>query len=107
MAMAGDSNAAVLHELKEIKGLLQELLEVFSSFSNDGLPLKAQVPTSELLASVAAAAALIARDTARISSADLSQRIQMAQVLSTELVRQFDAYQHCIQRDQLESLATQ
>lgn len=104
--MATDPSSDVLCELREIKDLLRELLEVFSSFSNDGLPLKAQVPTSELLASTAAAAALIARDTARISSADLNQRIQMAQVLSTELVRQFDAYQHCIQRDQLESLAT-
>ena len=103
--MAGDPNAAMLQELKEIKGLLQELLDVFSSFSNDGLPLKAQVPTSELLASVVAAAALISRDTARISGADLTQRIHMAQMLSTELVRQFDSYQHYIQRDQLESLA--
>lgn len=79
-------------QLTEIAAELADIKELLSSFSNDGLPLRSQVPTSELMASLVAAAALLLRDQP-LSEGELNGRIQAAQVLASELIRQSDRYQ--------------
>lgn len=93
-----DVQAQILEELREIKELL-------SSTTSDGMPLRAMVPTTEVLASLVAAASLISRETLQLDQADLQQRCVAAQVLATELIRQFEAYHAARQSERLSSLA--
>lgn len=79
-------------ELQMIAAELSEIKELLSSFSHDGLPLRSQVPTSELLASLVASAALLLRDQP-LTEGELNGRIQAAQVLARELIRQCDLFQ--------------
>lgn len=90
-------------ELSAIKAELAEIKEILSSFTADGLPLRSQVPTSELIASLVAAASLIMRDRP-LPVGELNERIRAAQVLATELIRQSDHYQRATQADQLSHL---
>lgn len=101
-----DSLAARNHQLlKEILEQLRELNETLSSFTSEGLPLRAQVPNPGLLASLLAAAALISKERPGISQQDLSARVAAAQVLADELLRQHDGYRTSSQTDRLNQLA--
>lgn len=91
------------NDLATIKAELAEIKEILSSFTSDGLPLRSQVPTSELIASLVAAASLILRDKP-LPMSELNERIQAAQVLATELIRQSDHYQRATQAQQLSHL---
>jgi len=91
------------NDLATIKAELAEIKEILSSFTGDGLPLRSQVPTSELIASLVAAASLILRDKP-LPMGELNERIQAAQVLATELIRQSDYYQRATQAQQLAHL---
>lgn len=103
---ADDSLASRNHQLlKDILEQLRELNETISSFTSEGLPLRAQVPTAELLASLLAAAALISKERPVISQQDLSARVAAAQVLADELLRQHDGYRTTTQTDRLNQLA--
>ena len=90
-------------QLSAIAADLAEIKELLSSFSNDGLPLRSQVPTSELLASLVAAATLMLRDKP-LSHADLMDRITAAQALASELIRQSDRYQQQTRPEHLAAL---
>jgi hypothetical protein len=92
--------------LQEILAQLQQLNQTLDDFTGQGMPLKAQVPDSQLIASIAAAAALIGRETPSISSLDLQGRIAAAQVIANELIRAFDAYQSQTRSDRLNHLAS-
>jgi hypothetical protein len=91
--------------LRDILQQLQQLNQTLDDFTGQGMPLKAQVPTSELLASIVAAAALITRESATINPMDLQGRITGAQVLASELIKAFDAYQQQTQAGRLDQLA--
>jgi hypothetical protein len=91
-------------QLEAIRLELAEIKELLVAFTNDGLPLRSQLPSSELIASLAAAVALLLRDQP-LAGADLQLRMQAAQALATELIRQSDAYQAATQRQQLTHLA--
>lgn len=92
--------------LQDILVQLQQLNQTLDDFTAQGMPLKAQVPNSELIASIAAAAALVAREKPGITTMDLQGRIAAAQVLGSELIRAFDAYQNQTQADRLNHLAS-
>lgn len=87
----------VLAELREIK-------ELIAATTNDGMPLRAIVPGPEVLASLIAAASLISREKLQLDQADLQQRCVAAQVLASELLRQFDAYQGAKRNEMLSAL---
>lgn len=91
------------NDLAVIKAELAEIKELLSSFTHDGLPLRSQVPTSELIASLVAAASLILRDKP-LPMGELQERITAAQVLATELIRHCDHYQRATQTQQLSHL---
>lgn len=102
-----DSLAHRNHELlKEILEQLKQLNATFDSFTNDGFPLAQSVPTAELLASLAAAAALITKDNPRVTTEDLRGRVAAAQVLATELLSQHDRFQSETRTGRLNQLAT-
>lgn len=102
-----DSLAHRNHQLlKDILEQLQLLNTTLDSFTNDGFPLAQSIPSAELLASLIAAAALIAKDQPRLTPDDLNSRIQAAQVLATELVGQHDRFQAETQRHRLNHLAS-
>ena len=88
--------------LLQIAADLAEIKEVLVSFTGDGLPLRAQVPNSELLASLLMAAAMISRNPGAISAEDLSGRIAAAQVIASDAIRHFDQYQGQTQIAQLQ-----
>lgn len=92
--------------LRDILQQLQQLNQTIDDFTCQGMPLKAQVPTSELIASVVSAAALVMRDTPAISTLDLQGRIAAAQVLASELIRAYDAYQQQTHAGRLDQLAS-
>lgn len=89
--------AAVLTELKQ----LNELME---SFTGDGFPLNRAVPSTETIAAIAVAVALLTRHDPRINEQDLQQRLAAAPVISTRLIQQLDSYLQTVQRQQLEAL---
>jgi hypothetical protein len=91
--------------LQDILQQLQQLNQTLDDFTGQGMPLKAQVPTSELLASIVAAAALITRESSTINPLDLQGRIAGAQMLASELIKAFDAYQQQTQAGRLDQLA--
>lgn len=102
-----DSLAHRNHKLlQQILEQLQQLNATLDSFTNDGFPLAQSIPSPELLASLAAAAALIAKDKPQMSQGDLDSRIQAAQVLAAELVGQHDRFQSETHRDRLNHLAS-
>lgn len=92
-----DVQQQILSELKQIRELLV-------SCTNDGMPLQALVPSAEVVASLIAAASLISRENLQLDQADLQQRCVAAQVLATELLRQFDAYHAARQSERLSAL---
>jgi hypothetical protein len=92
--------------LQEILQQLQQLNQTLDDFTGQGMPLKAQVPDAQLIASIAAATALVAREKPGISTEDLQGRIAAAQVLATELIRAFDAYQSQTRPGRLNQLAS-
>jgi hypothetical protein len=101
-----DSLAHRNHQLlKEILEQLQTLNATFDSFTNDGFPLAQAMPTPELLASLLAAAALIAKDQPRVTTDDLRGRVAAAQVLATELLSQHDRFQTETRKGRLNQLA--
>lgn len=103
---AEDSLAHRNHALlTQILEQLKELNETLVSFTSEGLPLRAQVPTAELIASLLAAASLISKERPAMSNDDLSSRIAAAQVLSDELLRQHDRYRTGTQAQRLDQLA--
>jgi hypothetical protein len=89
----GPDLAAVILLLSEIRDELKDLREAFSSFSADGLPLRHQVPTSELMASCAVAAGLIAKQDPRLGQADLRSRIEASPVIAAALISNNDHFQ--------------
>lgn len=89
--------------LREISSELKDIREAFDSFSNGGFPLSRTVPTPELLASLAAASSLIARNTP-LEGGHLQNRIAAAQVIAQDLIRQHDHYRQSIQAQKLDSL---
>jgi hypothetical protein len=103
--MAESPGATNARLLQEILQQLQQLNQTLDDFTGQGLPLKAQVPTTEAIASIAAAAALVMRETPTISTLDLQGRIAAAQVLASELIRAHDAYQQQTQLERLNQLA--
>lgn len=102
-----DSLAHRNHQLlQQILEQLQQLNSTLDSFTNDGFPLAQSIPSPELLASLAAAAALIAKDKPQMSQGDLDSRVHAAQVLATELVAQHDRFQSETHRLRLNQLAS-
>ena len=89
--------------LKQIADDMRELREAFDTFSNGGFPLERTVPTAELIASVGAASALIARNTP-LEGPHLQNRIAAAQVIANDLIRHHDHYRQSIQAQKLDSL---
>lgn len=88
--------------LQRIAADLAEIKEVLVSFTGDGLPLRAQVPNNELLASLLIASAMISRNPGAITPDDLTSRIAAAQLIATDAIRQFDQYQCQTQVAQLQ-----
>jgi hypothetical protein len=79
--------------LRQIAADLAEIKEVLVSFTGDGLPLRAQIPNNELLASLLMAGAMISRNPGAITAEDLAGRIAAAQVIASDAIRHFDHYQ--------------
>jgi hypothetical protein len=91
-------NAQLLNQILEQLKLLNQTIDDFTA---QGMPLKAQVPSSELIASIAAAVALVSRENPNIGGIDLQGRIDAAQVLGKMITRAFDAYQSQTRPDRL------
>jgi hypothetical protein len=91
-------NAQLLNQILEQLKLLNQTIDDFTA---QGMPLKAQVPSSELIASIAAAVALVSRENPNIGGIDLQSRIDAAQVLGKMITRAFDAYQSQTRPDRL------
>ena len=94
-------NARLLAEILE---QLKQLNQTIDDFTAQGMPLKAQVPSNELIASIAAAVALVSRDNPTIGASDLQGRVDAAQVLGALITRAFDAYQSQTRPDRLSQL---
>jgi len=88
--------------LRQIATDLAEIKEVLVSFTGDGLPLRAQIPNNELLASLLMAAAMISRNPGAITADDLAGRIAAAQVIAVDAIRHFDHYHSQTQVQQLQ-----
>lgn len=101
MASPAETNAELL---RGVLVELKQLNELLVSFTGDGFPLQRSVPTPEMIATIAVAAALLMRHDARMSEADLQQRLAAAPVVGQQLIKQMDAYLGATQRQHLESL---
>lgn len=93
--------------LRQISEGINEILAVLTSFTGDGYPLKAQLPSAELLASLAMSAALIVRDNPRLAPTpeagehEAKVRLKAAQYLSQLAIKQHDAFYQQTQAEQL------
>lgn len=103
-----DSLAHRNHQvLKELLAEVKELRALFSDFSAEGLPLRAQTITPELLASLLTATALINRERPGLSHSDLQGRVQAAQVLADQLLNAHSQFRTETQAERLNRLAQQ
>jgi hypothetical protein len=93
--------------LRQILAELKQLTEVMEAFTNDGFPLARTIPTTETLAAMVVAAALISRGDPRVNPQDLQNRLAAAPVVSTQLIAHIDAYLQSVQVQQLDQLARQ
>jgi hypothetical protein len=93
--------------LRQILAELKQLNELMVSFTNDGFPLARTVPTTEVLAAIAMAAALVGRADPRLNPQDLNNRLGGAPVISTQLIALIDGYLQSTKLHQLDQLATQ
>lgn len=89
---------------KEILKELREMKELLEDFTSSGLPVRAQVPTSELMASCAVIAGLIARESSSPTETQLRQILQAAQVIGAEAIRQSDQFNSATVAAKLEGL---
>lgn len=84
--------------LRQIAEGIDEILQVLTSFTADGYPLKAQLPSPELLSSLMMSAALIIRDNPRLGPTpeageqEALARLGAAQYLSQLAIKQHDAF---------------
>lgn len=78
--------------LDRIADTLEEILQLLRTFTNDGLPLKAQVPTSELLSSLLASLAAVLQEGTPLPEVT-EHRLQAAQALGDRMVAHHDEYQ--------------
>jgi hypothetical protein len=102
-----DSLAHRNHQvLQDILEQLKRLNETVDTFTNDGFPLAQTVPSTELLASLLAASALISKEQPRLNPDDLMSRVQAAQVLATQLIASHDKFQSDTRAGRLNQLAT-
>ena len=103
-----DSLAHRNHQvLKELLAEVKELRALFSDFSAEGLPLRAQTVTPELLASLLAAASLISKERPTLTQQDLKARVQAAQVLADQLLAAHSQFRTETQAERLNRLAQQ
>ncbi len=93
-----DALNAILEELRELR-------QQFETFSNGGFPLRQTIPTNELVAAAASAAALVAREGPAPSPQDVQRRLQLAMLISRELIIHYDQFQQQTQPQQLENLS--
>jgi len=77
--------------LDRIADTLEEILEVLKCFTNDGMPLRAQIPTSPYLASLVASLATLLKD-GTPGATITEQRLSAAQALSERLIAHHDAF---------------
>jgi hypothetical protein len=105
--MADPKNLAERNQdlLIQILEQLKDLNETIKDFTSDGLPLRAQVPTSELLASLMAAAALVIKERPALTANDLQGRVNAAQVLADQLIAAHDQYKTETSLQRLDQLA--
>ena len=103
-----DSLAHRNHQvLKELLAEVKELRALFSDFSAEGLPLRAQTITPELLASLLAACSLISKERPALNQQDLQGRVQAAQVLADQLLSAHSQFRTETQAERLNRLAQQ
>ena len=88
--------------LRSVLSELRRLNEVMESFTNDGFPLQRTIPTTEMLAAMVVAAAMISRTDPRITPQDLKQRLTAAPVISSQLIDLVDSYLNQTQLQALE-----
>lgn len=102
-------NHQLLQELvsavKELVTETRELRTLFSDFSAEGLPLRAQTITPELMASLITAASLINRERPNLTQQDLQGRVQAAQVLADQLLQAHSQFRTATQTERLNRLA--
>jgi hypothetical protein len=102
--MADTQAQKTLDALNAILEEMRELRMQFETFSNGGFPLRQTVPSNELLAATTAAAAVLSRDLP-LTHGDVQRRIQMAMVISREVIAHFDTFQQASQPQSLDNLA--
>jgi hypothetical protein len=105
------AEATPANEMKEVVFLLKELLtemrtisEVLILFTSDGLPLRQQIPTPDLMAACSIAAGLVANNAPIISAMDLQARLQASQVIAATLISEHDSYMEAARPNKLEDL---
>ena len=99
---AGEPSPAVL---AQILAELQEIKELLALFTSDGFPLRASVPSPELLASIMAASSMLSKATPTMTTEDVNARICAAQVFADVILRHHDSYQGAKQNQALQRLA--
>lgn len=104
--MANETNHStrVLAALEGIQAEMGEIKEILSSFTQEGLPMRAQLPTSELMASLTASLMVLLRDKP-LTQQDIEQRVMAAQVIAQALIKEHDKFCSATQLQRLDNLA--
>jgi hypothetical protein len=104
MANEPNHSVRVLAALEGIQAEMKEIKELLVSFTGDGWPLRSQLPSAELLASLTASLVVLLRDMP-LADKDIEQRVMAAQVIAREFIKQHDAYNAATATQHLENLA--
>jgi hypothetical protein len=104
--MANEPNHAtrVLAALEGIRAEMAEIRSTLDSFTQEGLPMRAQLPTSELASSLTASLVVLLRDKP-LNSTEIQQRVMAAQVIAQSLIEEHDRFRTATQAQRLDNLA--
>ena len=94
----------VLAAMEKMVAEMAEIKELLNSFTQEGLPMRAQLPTSELMASLTASLMVLLRDKP-LTQQDIEQRVMAAQVIAQALIKEHDKFRMATTAQRLDNLA--
>jgi len=104
MANEPNHSVRVLAALEGIRAEMAEIKEMLASFTQEGLPMRAQLPTAELMASLTASLMVLLRDKP-LSQQDIEQRVMAAQIIAQSLIKEHDKFRTATTAQRLDNLA--
>lgn len=103
MANEPNHSVRVLAALEGIQKEMAEMRELLQNFTSDGWPIRSQLPSAELMASLASSMAFLLREKP-ISDEEIQRRLAAAQQLARLMIQMYDRFNSETQRQQLNNL---